>query len=101
MSALETLTAEWEAAIGGALAKAEPVRSYRLPDPAAYAQQLPSAFAEALRHAWLCERGWRVDVAGALAMRPHGLVDYSSPCLTAFGIACRRALIGTRAERSP
>lgn len=105
MSALPANARAWEAAISAALdqddwrqrelAQLDAVSAMRfeIPDPEEYARYLPLRFRGALLGAYHSRRGLRVADEYVIDMRPYGLVEYGGPCLTAFALAVRRAVI--------
>lgn len=64
-----------------------------IPDPELFAQYLPQRFVLALEASRVGPLGWRVDTEFAPEMRDWGLVEYGGDCLTAYGLAVRRAVL--------
>lgn len=98
---------EWEQAIAWAcqqaeletLARKDALRDMAkgIPDPKQYAFELPLACVTILLAATLVGKQGRgifkVAEHDAQFIRPYGLCDYASTCLTAFGMNVRRALL--------
>ena len=65
----------------------------KLPDPAVYANSLPSSLAEPLIAAYRSGTALRVAREHVARLRPYGLVEFGGPHLTAFGSKVRKILM--------
>jgi len=68
-----------------------------IPDPKAFADQMLLVHAEMLISASFRAGSYFVYCADLYRLRRMGLVEFGGNCLTAFGIAVRRALVADNA----